>query len=129
MKSLSIASTGIKKERDTTVRYEVNRMRAPGQNGIPRAPLVEEFYGLDRARIAALAHALDGASAAGDRFTGVVQIAQVFYSAGVRCSSAVIDELDERVASRLLNEVRLPKAGQLTVSVEQLQREVDALRA
>jgi len=127
MKALSAAATGLKKDRDSTVRYEVHRMRESGENGIARQPLVEEFYGLDRARLAAFGHALDGPTPSGDRFTGTICIVQVIYVSGIRCRSQVIDEIDERVASRLLNEIRLPKAAQLAVTLESLQVEVDAL--
>jgi hypothetical protein len=127
MRALSAVATGIIKDRDTTVRYEVHRMRETGQERVARPPLVEEFYGLDRARLAALGHALDGPTPSGNRFTGVIHVVQVMYVSNVRCRSKVIDEIDERVASRLLNEVRLPKAGQLAVPVERLQAELDAL--
>ncbi|MGJ0237729.1 hypothetical protein ACQEPB_04295 [Novosphingobium fluoreni] len=124
MNPLAAATSGIKKDRDTTVRYEVHRMREAGPKGVARAPLVEEFLGLDRARLAAFAHALDGPTPSGDRFTGLIRIVQALYTSGVRCRSEVVDEVDERVASRLLNEVRLPKAGQLAVTIAQLQGEV-----
>lgn len=104
MSILSAAVTGLRKDRDTTVRYEVHRER--GRDGGARPPAVEEFYGLDRARIAALGYALDGPTYAGDLFTGEVRVVQVLYSSGVRCRTELIDVVDERVASRLLNEVR-----------------------
>jgi hypothetical protein len=128
MKSLAAASTGYIKDRDTTVRYEVHRMREPGQQGVTRPALVEEFYGLDRARLAALAYALDGATVTGDRFTGRVSIVQVLNRGNVCCRTMPIDELDERVAFRLLNEVALPKADDLAFTVEQLQADIDGLR-
>lgn len=127
MSILSAAATGLRRDRETTVRYEVHREREDGQGGAERPPAVEEFLGLDRARLAALSHALDGPTATGDRFTGAVQIFQVLYHCERPSSPKLIDEIDERVASRLLNEVRLPKARDLAVSVGQLQSEVDAL--
>lgn len=127
MKNLSAAVTGIRKDRDVTVRYEVHRMRDPGQKGAARPPLVEEFYGLDRARLAALGYGLEGPTGIGDRFTGLINVVQVFYTSGIRCRSEIVDEVDERVASRLLNEVRFPRASELAVRVAHLQAEVDAL--
>lgn len=127
MNPLTAAVTGIRKDRDTTVRYEVHRMRESGENGIARQSVVEGFYGLDRARLAALGYALDGPTPNGDRFTGTIHVVQVIYVSGARCKSQVVDEVDERVASRLLNEVRLPNAAQLAISVERLQAEVDGL--
>ncbi len=106
MSILAAAATGTKKGPDATVRYEVHRIREPGQMGAVRLPLVEEFLGLDRARLAALGYGLDGPTAFGERFTGLIRVVQVFYCAGVRGRVEVIDEVDERVAFRFLNEVR-----------------------
>lgn len=127
MKALALVASGRRKERDTTVRYEVHRERESGRAGVAREPLVEEFLGLDRARIAALGHALDGATATGDRFTGLVRIFQAICPSGREPKRSLIDVIDERVASRLLNEARLPRAGDLAVSLDQIQAEVDAL--
>lgn len=127
MDILSAAATGQRKERDSTVRYEVHREREPGAGGMHRKPIVEEFYGLDRARIAALGYALDGPIPIGHRFSGVVRIVQVIYVSGVRCRTELIDVVDERVASRLLNEVKWPHADEMAVPVERLQSSVDAL--
>ncbi|OYW45914.1 MAG: hypothetical protein B7Z08_04815 [Sphingomonadales bacterium 32-68-7] len=123
--------TGIKKDKDGTVRYEVHRTRSDTQDGkqaIQRPPLTEEFLALDRARIAALAYALDGPAQDGG-ITGEVRIVQKLYSAGgARVErETTIDVIDERVAVRLLNEVRLPRAQELAISKAQLQEEVDRL--
>jgi len=127
MNPLSAAATGLRKDRETTVLYEVHREREDGKRGAPRPPIVEEFHGLDRARLAALSHALDGPTTTGDRFTGSIRIFLVLYHGERPSAPKLIDEIDERVASRLLNEVRLPRACELAVSVGQLQSEVDAL--
>lgn len=127
MSILAAAATGLAKGRETSVRYEVHREREDGQRGIPRPPTVEEFLGLDRARLAALSHALNGPTVTGDRFTGTVRIFQVLYRGERPMPPTLIDEVDERVASRLLNEVRLPRANDLSVSAARLQAEVDAL--
>lgn len=82
---------------------------------------------MDRARVAALGYALDGPVPVGGRFSGVVRIVQVIYTSGTHCRTELIDVLDERVASRLLNEVRWPHADQLSVPVDRLQSSVDAL--
>ena len=128
MMAMQLAATGIRKERDASVRYEVHREREDGANGAARPPIVEEHLGLDRARIAALSDALDGPTPTGDRFTGLVRIVQVFYSSGIRRTSEVVDEVDERVASRLLNEVRWPRACELAVPLDRLQADADALK-
>ena len=127
MENKPAAGTGPRAERDTSVRYEVHREREPGQRGAPRPPVVEEFYGLDRARIAALSYALDGSTIAGDRFTGTVRVFQVFSGGGRARAPSLVDVIDERVASRLLNEVRLPRADSLMVPVSSLQSAIDAL--
>lgn len=127
MNLLKSAMTGEKKSKDTTVRYEVHRMREAGAGGVERPPIVEEFYGLDRARLAALSYALDGPTASVERFTGVLQVVQVMSHSGVARRHDLIDVIDERVAVRLLNEVRMPHASELSVSIDQLQADVDAL--
>jgi hypothetical protein len=127
MNPLSSVATGIRKERDTHVRYEVHREREPGQMGVERPPITEEFYGLDRARIAALGYALDGPTSTGDRLTGVVRIEMVLSNPRGVARRTLIDVIDERVAWRVLNEVQLPRADQLAVSLEQLQAEFRAL--
>lgn len=105
--------------------YEVRRLRKSGSQ------TVEEHPALDRARLAALGYALDGDWAEGlasrTALTGIVEIHRLFYQGGKCLRSTLIDVLDERVAFRVLSEIRLPRAGQLSVSVEKLQKEVDAL--
>lgn len=127
MNALSLAAAGQRKERGVAVRYEVHRERESGKGGSERGPLVEEFYGLDRARIAALGYALDGPTGTGDRFTGTVRVLQSLRHDDSPARLTLVDVIDERVASRLLNEARLPRADQLAVSIERLQAEVDAL--
>ena len=127
MKPLSAAATGLIKSRDTSVRFEVHRERGPGPKGAPRSPVVEKFLGLDRARLAALSRALDGPTVTGDRFTGIVRVFRVLYRGERPSPPTLIDEIDERVASRLLNEVRLPRADDLSVPASRLQSAVDAL--
>jgi hypothetical protein len=128
------ARSGLKLEADCHARYEVHREREGSQLGVPRPPLTEEFYGLDRARIAALGYALDGRSQEGS-LTGTVRIVCKIYRwfGKDKCERRMIyedliDVIDERVAARLLNEIRIPRADELAVSMEQLQRDVDALR-
>ena len=103
--------------------YEVHRERASGRG--PAA--VEEYSGLDRARLAAFAHALDGPSYTGESFSGTVAIHQVRYLGQRRLRTELIDVIDERVAFRVLNELKLPRANQLHVSVEKLQQETNKL--
>lgn len=109
-----------------SVRYEIHRLRETGRSGQPMQSIVEVFRGLDRARLAALGYALDGPTATGDRLTGVIQIVRVVQGQS-REARNLIDVIDERVATRLLNEVRLPHADRMTVSVAELQRGVDDL--
>lgn len=113
-------------QRELTLRYEVRRLRETGVRGAERPPLVEEFLGLDRARLAALGYALDGAVPTGDRFTGVVEVVRVTIVGGRRAVVETVDVLDERVAFRVLNGLRLPRAEQMAVSMEQMQAEADA---
>lgn len=123
--------TGLRKDKDRTVRYEVHRARSDtrdGKEALQRPPLVEEFLALDRARIAALGYALDGPAQDGG-ITGEVRIVQKLYAdGGTRIErEQLIDVIDERVACRLLNEVRFPTAAALAVSKAELQAEVDRL--
>lgn len=109
-------------ERERIIRYEVRRERETGT-----APVIEQFLGLDRARLAALSYALDGPTYTDERFTGQLTVQRVTYVQGKACHSELIDVLDERVAFRVLNEIRLPRADKMATSVEQLQREVNVL--
>lgn len=106
--------------------YEVRRLRKPGARGVERSPEVEEFGGLDRARLAALGYALDGCWGEAS-FTGIIEIHRVFYIGEAPARTALVDVLDERVAFRLLNEIELPRAGQLSISVDQFQGDVNRL--
>lgn len=107
--------------------YDVHRLRANGENGAKRQPTIEEFGGLDRARLAALGYALDGPTTTGERFTGTVEIHRITYIGDRIVNSTPIDVFDERVAFRVLNELSLPRAGQLAVPVERLQEEANRL--
>lgn len=120
-------ATGIRNDRETTVRYEVHRECEDGRGGLPRPPVVEEFFGLDRARLAALGYALDGPAATGERFSGTVRIYQALCVGTAAGTRTLIDVIDERVAFRLLNETRLPRPGQLALSLEKLQAGIDEL--
>lgn len=113
--------------REQRTTYEVRRAREPGDKGIERSSIVEEFAGLDRARLAALGYALDGPSSKGDRFTGRVEVHQLFLVSGKVVNRSIVDVLDERVAFRMLNELALPRADALSVSVERLQEEANRL--
>ena len=113
--------------REQRTTYEVIRAREPGEGGKERSPAVEEFAGLDRARLAALGYALDGPTSTGERFTGRVEVHRLFLVSGNVVSRSVVDVLDERVAFRLLNELALPRADALSVSVERLQEEANRL--
>lgn len=123
----SAAASGIRRDREASVRYQVHRLRESGANGAVRPPIVQEFLGLDRARLAALGYALDGSTAVGDRFTGTVQALQVIYCGGRPARPELIDVIDERVAFRLLTETRLPRADLLAVPLERLQAQIDGL--
>lgn len=120
MSSKGLSTTG--NEMHRTI-YEVQRERGAGRG--PSA--TEEYLGLDRARLAAFAHALDGPSYTGENFSGTVTINQVFYLGQRRLTTELIDVIDERVAFRVLNELTLPRADQLGVSVEKLQEETNRL--
>ena len=113
--------------REQRTEYEVVRARAPGPKGVERSPEVEAFAGLDRARLAALGYALDGPTSTGERFTGRVEVHRVLEVGEKRVSTALVDVLDERVAFRVLNELALPHADALSVSVERLQEEANRL--
>lgn len=114
-------------ERRFSVRYEVHRLRAAGRAGVQESPSIEEFLGLDRARLVALAFALDGPVHVGHRFTGLIRVYEVFYRARIEVKRSLIDEIDERVAARILTEARFPIADQMAVSVEEFQAELDSL--
>lgn len=108
--------------------YELRRLREAARGGAPREPEVEHFAGLDRARLKALALALDGPSVVADEFfSGTIEIHRTTYIGHARISSELVDELDERVAFRVLNELRLPRADQLALPVERLQAEANRL--
>ena len=109
-------------ERERVIRYEVRRERE-----IVNAPVIEHFLGLDRARIAALSYALDGPTYNGKRFTGQLTVQRVTYIQGKVCLSELIDVIDERVAFRLLHEMRLPRGDKMATTTEQFQRELDAI--
>ena len=113
--------------REQRTAYEVHRAREPGPNQVARPPCVEEFAGLDRARLAALGYALDGPTSTGDRFTGRVEVHRLFSVSEKVVSRSVVDVLDERVAFRLLNELALPHADSMSVPVERLQEEANRL--
>lgn len=114
-------------DKGPVARYEVHRQREPATRGVQRPPVVEEFQALDRARLSALGYALDGPTSSSERFTGTVSVVQVLWSGDRRATSDLIDVIDERVAFRLLNEVRLPRPQELTVSLDSIQSEIDAL--
>ena len=113
--------------REQRTTYEVIRAREPGEGGKERGPAVEQFAGLDRARLAALGYALDGPTSTGERFTGRVEVHRLVLVSGNVVNRSVVDVLDERVAFRLLNELALPRADALSVSVERLQEEANRL--
>lgn len=120
-------SETLSRNREQRTVYEVLRPRANGENGAKRQPTVEEFGGLDRARLAAFGYALDGPTTTGDRFTGTVEIHRVTYIGDRVVNSMLVDVIDERVAFRVLNELSLPHAGQLAFPVERLQEEANRL--
>lgn len=115
------------RNREQRTIYEVHRYRDDGAKSLTRAPAIEEFMGLDRARLAALAYALDGPVSMADPFTGRVEVHRVLYVGGRRINTALIDVLDERVAFRVLNELVLPHADDLSVPIERLQAETNRL--
>lgn len=107
--------------------HEVHRHRMPGRNGIQRPPTVEAFGGLDRARLAALGYALDGPTTSGESHTGRVEVIRAIYRGTTRMHQTTVDVIDERVAFRVLNELDLPNADRLAVSMEHLQEEANRL--
>ncbi len=117
----------IGRNRDQRTAFEIHRLCEVGERGIPRPPLVEEFGGLDRARIAALGYALDGPTSTGDRLTGRVEVYRLRFLGERLLGRDLVDVLDERVAFRVLNELSLPHADALAVPVERLQAETDRL--
>ncbi|WP_146193603.1 hypothetical protein [Sphingosinicella humi] len=70
--------------------------------------MVQEHYGLDRARLQALGFALDGPD---PTFTGRVRVVQVIKNGDKRCAELELDVLDERVAFLVLNQIKLPRAA------------------
>lgn len=120
-------AAGINQNREQRTIYEVRRYRESGENGRERSPAVEAFAGLDRARLAALGYALDGPTSTGERFTGRDEVHRVFEVGEKRVSTELVDHLDERVAFRVLNELALPRADALSVSVERLQEAANRL--
>ena len=119
---MNAAPSGLRGELDSRTRYEVHRERHGGLK-----PTVDEYFGLDRARIAALSHALDGSNQMGERFTGTVTVERVLYFGDRIGRRETVDVIDERVASRLLNELRLPRPEQLRQSFDAVQGEADGL--
>ena len=113
-------------ERNFSVRWEIHRIREP-RRGLPQPAVVEVHIGLAHARLTALRFALDGPRYEGDRFSGVVRVFEVLYQSGRELKRTLWDEIDERVASRVLTETRFPSATQLSVTLEELQAEFDAL--
>lgn len=114
---------------DYAVRHEVHRQRGVTNqaNTALKKPLVEHFNGLDRARLAAFGWALDGPTVTGELFTGIVEIYEVAYVSGQVVRRELVDRVDERVAHRLLNELRLPKAEDMAFSLARLEAQVDRL--
>lgn len=108
--------------------HEVRRQRRGGESGLPREPYIESFHGLDRARLAAFAHALDGPDGPDKTVTGVVEIYRVRLSGEKVITQDLVDVIDERVAFRLLNDIELPRATNLSVPIERLQEEVNRLK-
>lgn len=109
--------------------HEVHRERPLGPKN-QRRPVVEIHPGLDRARLAALGYALDGARVSGpedELFTGLVFIYRVMLIGEQELHRELVDVIDERVAFRVLNDLDLPRPEQLSVSVERLQEEVNRL--
>lgn len=107
--------------------YEVRRQRRAAEAGKAREPYVESFYGLDRARLAAFAHALDGPDGPDKSVTGVVEVFRIHLNGDRLIREELVDVIDERVAFRLLNDIELPRPNQLSVAVERLQEEANRL--
>ncbi len=114
-------------EKDHRTYYEVHRDCEPGKKGVERAPVVEEYGEFDRARLAALGYALDGPTSTGERFTGTVTVHRVVALGQRKLQTELVDCIDERLAFRLLNELVLPHASQLMVSMGKLQEETNQL--
>ena len=108
--------------------YEVRRQRRGGEGGVPREPYIETFYGLDRARLAAFAHALDGPDGPDKTVTGVVEICRVRLYGEDVITQELVDVIDERVAFRVLNDTKLPRPSALAVPLERLQEEMNRLK-
>ncbi|WP_100259717.1 hypothetical protein [Qipengyuania seohaensis] len=113
---------------DCRTRYEVHREHQKGTQIGVAGTEVEEFFGLDRARIAALTYALDGPQQE-RRLTGNVSIRRLMYIGQRKVKDELVDVLDERVAHRLLNELTFPRSDQMGRSVDSLQGDVNALIA
>ncbi len=117
----------ISRNREQRTHYEVRRLRERGPKGVERDAEVEQFFGLDRARLAALGYALDGSTTEGPAYTGRIEIYRLVSQGERVIRSDLVDVLDERVAFRVLNELSLPHADALSVPVERLQAETDRL--
>jgi hypothetical protein len=102
-------------------------MRQSAHGGVTRSPYVETFHGLDRARLSAFTHALDGPDGPDKSVTGVVEVYRIHRQGSQVLSEEIVDVIDERVAFRFLNNIELPRADQLSVAVERLQEEVNRL--
>lgn len=120
-------ATMTRSDRGPVARYGLRRQREPAARGVQRSPVVEEFQALDRAPLSALGYAFDGPTSSGERFTGSVSVIQVLWCGDRRARTDLIDLIDEPIAFRLLNEVRLPRPQDLTVSLDSIQSEIDAL--
>ena len=88
---------------NVTVRYLVVR-KVEGNRSTVVEP--EAFIGLDRARLAAFSHALDG-SIQKQGLTGRVTLERIQYASGKGIGRALVDPIDERLAFRVLNDMRL----------------------
>lgn len=107
--------------------YQVQRERSAGQGDAIRKPTLEEHACLDRARLSPLNHALDGPTATGNMFTGVVSVMRRTYVGERMVANELVDVIDQRVAFRNLYELELPRASELEVAVQQLRAETDQL--
>lgn len=65
----------------------------------------------------------------GAYLTGRVEVHRVTRIGDQTVRSELVDDLDERVAFRVLNELSLPRADALSVPVELLQAEANRLSA
>src|SRR6476646_6670240 len=84
-----------------SARFEVIRERGDG-----KPDDIELHLGLDFARVAALSYALAGRKGP---YTSRVRIRQIWMLDGVRGPECDLDDIDERVASIFLYDVKLPK--------------------